>query len=125
MWDIFNLILGFPVGSYFRKAEICHQLIDLSELSAKINKEGIDRTDFRNREVVTCLKRTHAQRRVCFSFKKQFPISKTSSTLSCMYLVTALQQCYGDASSCEKQRERDLLKNSLAHAIAAPVMLLS
>lgn len=83
------------MGSYFFRAEICHQLIDLSELSAKINKEGIDRTDFRNREVVTCLKRTHAQRRVCFSFKKQFPINKTNSTLSCMYLVSALQQCYG------------------------------
>lgn len=118
-------ILGFPVGSYFLKAEICYQLIDLSELSAKINKEGIDRTDFRNGEVVKWLKRTYSQRRACFSFKKQFPISKTRSTLSCMYLVSALQQCYGGASSCEKQREKDLLKNSLAHAIAAPVMLLS
>lgn len=113
------------MGSYFLRAEICHQLIDLSELSAKINKEGIDRVDFRNREVVTCLKRTPAQRRVYFSFKKQFPISKTNSTLSCTYLASALQQCYGDASSCEKPRERDLPKKNLAHAIATPVILLS
>lgn len=112
------------MGSYFLRAEICHQLIDLSELSAKINKEGIDRMDFRNREVVTCLKRTHAQRRV-YSFKKPFPIIKTSFILSCMCLVSALQQCYGDASSCEKPRERDLLNNNLAHAIAVPVILLS
>lgn len=111
--------------SYFLRAEICHQLIDLCELFAKINKEGIDRTDFGNREVVTCLKRMHAQRRVCCSFKKQFPISKTSSTLSCMYLVSALQQCYGYASSCEKLRERDLLRDNLVHAIATPATLFS
>lgn len=119
-----ELFLVFPVGSYFLRAEICHQLIDLSELSAKINKEGIDRMDFRNREVVTCLKRTCAQRRVS-SFKKQFPISKTSSTFSCTYLVSALQQCHGDASSCEKPKERDILKNKLADDIATPVILLS
>lgn len=112
------------MGSYFLRAEICHQLIDLSELSAKINKEGIDRTDFRNREVVIYLKRTHTQMRVYFSFKKQFPIIKTSFILSCMCLVFALQQCCGDASSCEKPRERDLLNNNLAHAIAVPVILL-
>lgn len=33
--------------------------------------------------------------------------------------------CYGCASSCEKLRDRDLLKNNLVHAIATPATLLS
>lgn len=60
----------FPGGPYFLTAGICCHLVDSDVPSAKISKEGMDGMDITNMEIVTCLKRMHAQRRGYFCFKK-------------------------------------------------------